>query len=165
MAELKYEKYILREPLHKGTLPIIHVCGEDNCAGGGLPAFPAGITMMCVTEPKIMNPKPHAHDFDQYLCFIGNNPMNFFEFDAEIEITLGEEGEKHIIDTTSILYIPKGLLHCPLVFKKINKPVILLDIVIAPVYTRSAGDMSTHPPHSDHQKYSLEEIIKLRRGK
>ena len=162
MVETKYGKYILREPLHKGTFPILHACGEGNCVGADFPGFPAGITMMCVNEPTTMNPKPHAHNFDQYLCFIGSNPKNFFEFDAEIEITLGEEAEVHKIDTNSILYIPKGLLHCPLVFKKVNKPVILLDIVIAPVYTRSVGDMSTHPSHESHEKYSLDEIIKLR---
>jgi hypothetical protein len=81
--------------LHKGTFPILHACGEGNCVGADIPGFPAGVTMMCVNEPKTMNPKPHAHDFDQYLCFIGSNYKN-------------------------------------------------------------------HPPHEKHEKYSMEEIIKLR---
>ena len=162
MSETKYGKYIMREPLHKGKFPAIHVCGEGDCPGSSFPNFPAGVTILCVTEPKTMNPNPHAHDFDQLLCFFGGNPLNFFQFGAEIEFTLGEEGEKHLIDTTSIVYIPKGLMHCPLVFKTVHQPVILLDIAFAPEYTRSVGDMVSHPPHGEHQKFSLEEIIKLR---
>ena len=165
MAETKYGKYIIREPVEKMRFaPGIHVCAEGDCAGSKFPSFPSEITLMTVTEPLEMNPQPHAHDYDQFLCFFGANSMNFIEFDAEIEVYLGEEGEKNIVDSTSIVYIPKGLLHCPIIFKRVTKPLIFGHICFAPEYTRSIGDMDGHPPHRTREQYSAEELIKLRKG-
>ncbi|HAA34334.1 MAG TPA: hypothetical protein DCD97_03370 [Firmicutes bacterium] len=160
MAETKYEKYIIKEPLYKSErtgMQVIHVCGEDDCAGAIFQDFPADITGTYISEPFIMTSEPHAHNYDQFLCFFGGNPLNFFEFDAEIELSLGEESEKHLIDTTSIVYIPKGLMHTPLEFKKVNKPVLFMHICFAPQYER-VGGFSEEPPHRKLPKFSLEEI-------
>ncbi len=165
MAEKTYDRYIIREPLEKGPLAqMIHICAEEDCRGAQFPSFPAEITSVLVTGPITMNPKPHAHDYDQFLCFLGSNNNNLFEFDAEIEIVLGEEGETNVINTTSILYVPKGLMHCPLIFKRIGKPVLFVHLCFSPTYTRSAGTMDGHPPHRERKKYSPEEIVRLRKG-
>lgn len=165
MGDKKYDQYIIREPLEKGRFfPGIHLCAEDDCYGSKFPNFPAELTSVLVVEPLTMNPKPHAHDYDQFLCFLGSNPKNFFEFDAEIEVVLGEEGEVNIVDTSSIVFIPKGLIHCPIHFKRVGKPVLFMHLCFAPAYTRSVGDMSGHPPHSERKRFSPEEILKLRKG-
>lgn len=166
MAKTKYGEYIIREPLHQSTsgIPTFHICTEDGCFAHEFPSFPNEITMIGIAAPTTMNPQPHAHDYDQLLCFWGGNPMNLFEFGAEVEVFLGEEGEKHIIDTTSIIYVPKGLVHCPIHYKRVDKPIVFMQICDAPRYTRSVGDMSGHPEHSSRTRYPLEEILKLRRG-
>jgi len=44
--------------------------------------------------------QPHQHEFPQYLHFFSANALDQREFDAEIEMTTGEDeirGEKHII--------------------------------------------------------------------
>ena len=51
-------------------------------------------------------------------------------------MTLGEEGEKHIIKSPAVAYIPAGLPHGPLNFVKINKPVLFVDIALSAEYTR-----------------------------
>lgn len=86
----------------------------------------------------------HAHDFDQFLHFYNADPMHMREFDAEVEIFLGEEGEKHIISEPTVLHIPKGMMHCPLNFKRINKPVIFMNIALTPQYVM--GKEGTPPP-------------------
>jgi len=166
MAETKYGQYIIREPLERARFaPGIHICAEEGCGGAKFPSFPSELTFMTITEPLIMNPEPHAHDYDQFLCFLGGNSMNFVEFDAEVEVYLGEEGEKHIVDTATIVYIPKGLMHCPIKLIRVSKPIIFGHICFAPTYTRSVGDMSGHPVHRERKSYSPEELIKLRAGK
>jgi hypothetical protein len=50
---------------------------------------------------------PHAHDFDQFLHFYGANSLDITQFDAEIEISPAEEGEKHYITEPTVLHIPK----------------------------------------------------------
>jgi hypothetical protein len=111
-----------------------------------------------------MIPEPHAHDVDEIFFIFGGNPKNYFEFDAEIELFLGEEGESHIIDTTAIIYLPKGLIHCPVDIKRVGKPFQWMHVLFSPTYTVSVGDISLHPPHSSRQSYSPEEIKKMRSG-
>jgi hypothetical protein len=88
-----------------------------------------------VSKPVLMVDKPHIHDFDEFLCFMGSDPTSH-EFAAEVEISLGQEGEKQIINTPTVVCVPKGLVHCPLNFKKIDKPIIFVRIYLAPDYVR-----------------------------
>lgn len=166
MEQTKYGKYIIKEPMYRHSLPTVamsmHLCGE--CDGIDIPDFPGELSASCITEPLTMSPVTHAHDFDQFLFFLGSDPRNFFEFGAEIEITLGEEGEKHTIDTTSIIYIPKGLKHCPLVFKKVDKPVMFMHVGFSSKYNK-VGETVEEKPHSERKRFSQEEILKLRGNK
>lgn len=72
----------------------------------------------------------HKHDFNQLLCFMNGDMLNIRDFGGEVELSLGEEGEKHIINTTTIVNIPAGLPHCPLNFKKIDRPIIFPEIML-----------------------------------
>ena len=60
--------------------------------------------------------------------------MNFEEFGAEVELTMGEEREVHVITTTTWVYIPAKLLHCPLNFKRVDKPIMFGHIMFAPTF-------------------------------
>ena len=80
--------------------------------------------------------EPHSHTFDEYLFFLGGNSRDIFDFHAEIELYMGQEQELHIIDKPTIVYFPKGLLHCPMNFKRIDKPILFQKFWLAPKYTR-----------------------------
>ena len=99
-----------------------------------------GVNATCilvpVTQPRLMEDKPHKHDFHQFLCFLGGNPLNIGDFGAEIEVWLGEEGEKHTITSPTIVHYPPGLVHNPLNYKKVEKPVFHLDIFFANEYIK-----------------------------
>lgn len=138
MAETKYGKLFNREPYKKGRNPeviepMMHLNGEKD--GGGADIT---ISISFITQPFRMIKEPHKHDRDQFIIFMGNNPDDAKEFGAVAEMTLGAEGEKHIIDSPTVLHIPKGLIHGPLEYKKIDKPIRMVDIYLAPVYTRKA---------------------------
>ena len=163
MAETKYGKYIIREPLEKGMAPMIHICGEESCHGAKFATFPVEVQLLCVTEPIAFPHPAHVHDADEIFFIFGNNPLNYYDFDAEIEIHFGEEGEKHIINTTSIVYIPKGLMHAPIAITKVNKPFQWMHVLFTPKYDMAVGDVSQHPKHP-RERYSPEEIKKLKSG-
>jgi hypothetical protein len=137
MAESKYGKYILRGA--KGEKPGREKPGVTTATLEGLKDW-GGIQHRMhwnyISQPVLMVEEPHSHDFDEFLCFLGIDPSNALNFGAEIELSLGEEGEKNIIDTASIICIPKGLVHGPLNFKKIGKPIIFCNIYISPEYVR-----------------------------
>jgi hypothetical protein len=163
MAETKYGKYIIREPLEKGMAPMLHICAEEGCYGAKFPNFPVEVQLLCITEPTAFPHPPHSHDGDEIFFIFGSNPQNYYDFDAEIEIYLGEERERHIVDTTSIIYMPKGLLHGPVAITKVNKPFQWMHVLFSPKYDMSVGDVSQHPTHP-REKYSPEEIKELKKG-
>jgi hypothetical protein len=75
---------------------------------------------------------PHVHQGHEVLCFVGGDPENINDFDAEIEIKLGEEGEAYIITTPTVLSLPRGLVHSPLTFKRVTKPVFFIEVTSIP---------------------------------
>ena len=137
MAESKYGKYILRgtkgEQAHPETPGVTMTALEGLEDWGGIQHR---INWKYISQPVIMVEEPHSHDFDEFLCFLGCDPANARDFGAEVELSLGTEGEKHIIDAATIVCIPKGLVHCPLNFKKVGKPILFCNVYLAPEYTR-----------------------------
>jgi hypothetical protein len=133
MSELKYSNL-----LHTNIFRP-HKEGVDSVGTRHLDFFGEGhFNMDCifVKQPFLMIPKPHQHDFPQYLCLLSSSADDAREFDAEVEFSLGSEGEKYIITQPTIFYIPKELIHGPLNFAKVNKPVLLVDVALAGQYTR-----------------------------
>ena len=165
MAETKYGKYFLTEPGLKN-----YYVNPKNAKPKALmesgPHFNAGnftIEWECILEPYVMDPVPHYHDFDEYICFMGSNIQNIFDFDAEIEVFVGEEAEKHIIDKSTVFYIPKGLVHCPIIFKRIGKPVFFNVAAFKPDYFTSLGKYRTYVIREGERDKTIEgmkEIIR-----
>ena len=137
MEKTNYGKYFLKEPLEKSRHPGSDVLGiqiteEITKVWGGMPLH---LVMHAIYQPTTMGgEKGHTHESDEVIFFIGADPMNFRDFGAEAELTMGEEGEKHIVTNTTFVFIPRGLLHCPLVFKRVDKPILFGHIMFAPVY-------------------------------
>jgi hypothetical protein len=93
-----------------------------------------------ITQPWLMEPEPHSHEFDQALHVFGANSMDISEFEAEVVVSLGEEGEKHVITTPQVIYIPKGLVHCPVEFRRVDKPIVWLNIAFTGDYLKTMKD-------------------------
>jgi hypothetical protein len=135
MAETKYGKHILKDVVKKT---------EGGFAGYSIIAHEGELNVdcsmgyHCVSEPIDFD-RPHAHEFAELLCFIGSDPTNIRNLGAEVEICLGEEQERHIIDTATVVSIPAGLIHCPLTIKNIKKPIIFLEVSLTSKYGPSVA--------------------------
>jgi len=97
-----------------------------------------------VTSPRLMIEKPHQHTFSQYLCFFSANPADANDFDGEVEISLGEEGEMHRITSPTVVWAEAGLFHGPLNFTRVGKPILFIDIALTGAYSR-VGNPSPEP--------------------
>jgi hypothetical protein len=126
----KYGKYFIQEPVEIGKFAPCMRYSSD------FPDTNFTIRLHFIDGPWLMEDKPHAHDFDQFSCFIGGNPRDIRDFGAEVEFFIGEEQEKHVITTTTILYIPRGLIHAPLHFKKVARPIIFINIPQTSIYSK-----------------------------
>jgi hypothetical protein len=97
----------------------------------------AGINMgwQMFVKPYKLELESHHHDTDEYLFFLGATlPDLVGSFDAEIELFLGKEYEKHTITKATVLYIPRGLEHNPLDIKRLGKPMMFSALQLAPYF-------------------------------
>jgi hypothetical protein len=126
VAETKYGKYIITETPGNQDHPNVNVTllinHELNGAVKG--AFYLESSMVMQADEGLKD-KPHNHDFDEYLIFLGTNPENPSDLCGEIELWLGDE-EKHVLTRSCAVFIPRGLYHTPLIFNRVDRPILML---------------------------------------
>jgi hypothetical protein len=128
VAESKYGKCVVTLPIRKMRENLLMHVGASEL--NGLPvsiiyafAYKTGITGLST--------KPHVHDYDEAIFFIGSDPHDFDDLGAEVEFAIGEEGpdqEKLVFNKPSAVVIPKGLAHCPIVTKSIERPYLCMAV-------------------------------------
>ena len=65
--------------------------------------------------------KPHHHEFDETIAYIGTNPADPYDLGGEIEIWINKE--QNIIDRSFIAFIPAGTEHGPVTIRRVDKPI------------------------------------------
>lgn len=127
MAETRYGKYLVTIPFHKTPQGALFSTGADVLGG-----FELNIIYACAYKTGItgLSTKPHVHNYDEAVFFIGSDPYHLDDLGAEVEISIGEAGqeEKHIFDKPTVLVAPKGLYHCPIVTKSIDTPYVCMAV-------------------------------------
>ncbi|HJX11920.1 MAG TPA: hypothetical protein VJ377_00145 [Dehalococcoidales bacterium] len=134
----KYDRYFYTEK-DGITGPILHPEIKEKTIKvdkGKLGEF--GISWEPIMHPFTMIDHSHKHDYGQILAFVSNNLKDLFDFDAEIEFHLG--GEKHIITESTIVYIPGGTLHCPLIIRRVGKPFLFNNMYFTAEYMARTED-------------------------
>jgi len=96
-----------------------------------------------VTKPHVNEATPHLHHFPVIMNFFGADYRDIRDFDAEIWFYLG--GERQIIDGPATVTIPAGVPHCPLIFRRVNKPIAWVEIMLTDHYEREEVDIALHP--------------------
>jgi len=71
--------------------------------------------------PETAEPYSHAHEYDETIGFFGTDFEHPYELNGEIEFWI--EDEKFLLTRSCLVFIPKGLYHCPLVINKVEKPI------------------------------------------
>jgi hypothetical protein len=127
MAGKKYAKNVVTIPFHKTPQGALFSVGGDIMGGLDLHviyacAYKTGITGLST--------KPHVHNYDEAVFFIGTDPAHLDDLGAEVEMSIGAPGkeEKYIFDKPTVVVAPKGLYHCPIVTRKIDKPYVCMAV-------------------------------------
>lgn len=127
MAESKYGKYIVTELKTPGFDPesaaryaewatrilwldedVVEGAYQMNCSWYRKP-------------PARQMQAAHTHDADEIIGFFGSNPQDPYDLGGEIEFWL--EDEKHILTRSCLIFVPRGMKHCPLIIKRIDRPI------------------------------------------
>jgi hypothetical protein len=142
MSETKYDKYVLKEPKMKAMPPrkTTEVGGmtmtEDLATAFGIEC---NFNIVGVLLPHVLGDPPHKHNCDELLFFMPADPNTAPDLGGEVEIALGEEWEKHVINTPAIICLPKGVQHAPIYVKRVDKPFYFGHCLLASKYVSSAG--------------------------
>ena len=127
MAESKYGKYIVSElkvPESKQNIAAEYakyatriLWLDDKVVEG---AFHMN-TAWYLKAAETLENAPHVHDSDEIIGFFGNNPEDPYDLGGEIELWL--EDEKHILTRTSMIFVPAGMKHNPLILRRVDRPI------------------------------------------
>ncbi len=102
---------------HIGTL----LYRLDDKKVSGIPFFTDCAWVWPKPGEIVMEANAHSHDFDEIVTLFGTDPDNPRDLCGEVEFWL--DGEKHILTRSSIVYVPKGVNHCPLTFRNLTRPI------------------------------------------
>jgi len=144
MAEFKYNKHLVKIPIREVNAGS-DVKGRTNptltyMSNELVPRSNIYIELGWIWEVPDPNPHIFSHSHDDYnevVLHIGTDPQNPEYLGAEIEFEVG--GEKLIVDKTSALYVPKGVKHGPVTWKRVTSPHIQMAIVLGAGSIRQAN--------------------------
>ena len=141
MKNRKYSQFFLTEPelVNQPKIPMPNPSAYIDSARQFGTATKLSMGWRYIPEPMLFDRIPHSHPFDEYLVFLGGNMQNMFDFDATIELSMGEEEEMYLIEQPTVVYMPAGFVHTPLTFKRIAKPVLFHPIALTPDYYSQFG--------------------------
>jgi hypothetical protein len=149
MAETKYGKFIITDtdfpPIHprtKDSYQYNTLWIHEKMPGELQGAFYLETNLVRWPGETTPQTKPHKHDFDEYIIFMGTNPDDPQDLCGEVEFWLGGE-EKHILTRTCAIFIPRGMYHCPFKFTRVDRPIVF--VTTGPSNTYVQSGFSTDP--------------------
>lgn len=87
---------------------------------------------------KTLGHGPHTHPVPEVLVALGSDPNNPKDLGAEFELCMGEEMEKHLINTSTLIYIPENTVHCPFTIHKVTRPFLFIQAHYGPKLAETA---------------------------
>jgi hypothetical protein len=87
--------------------------------------------------PETAEPNAHAHEYDETIAFFGTDFNNSNDLCGEIEIWM--ESEQLILTRSCLIFVPKGMYHCPLVIRRVDKPIFHFATGSGPVYQQDVA--------------------------
>jgi hypothetical protein len=90
------------------------------------------VMWMGESATKTMGHGPHKHPVPEVLVAIGTDPRNPMDLGAEFEMYMGTEMEKHIVNQSSLIYVPAETVHCPFTIKKVTRPFLFIQAHYGP---------------------------------
>lgn len=99
----------------------------------------------------------HTHDFSHVIGIIGGHPADPHDLGGEITVWL--DGNKEVFTRSVLIFVPAGVVHGPILFSKITRPVFFITIAMTGKYSRTTAPA---PKPSKEKKYSIIDHTKER---
>ena len=140
MTDYKYSQYFLhelpKERREKGFGRISSmVAFTDADIIQGSQYF--SVMVMGPEATKMAGHGPHVHQDPELLVALGTDPDNPRDLGAEMEMCMGPEMESHIINESTMIYIPANFIHCPFSILRVIRPFLFIQCQYAPKLTET----------------------------
>lgn len=124
MAEQKYKDFVRKLPfVMDGKLMAV---GAKELNGFGCHIIYAFSYQTGLTG---RSKKPHVHDYDEAIYFIGSDPNNPSYLGGEMTMAIGpNEDEKYTFDEPTAIVVPAGIPHCPIWTNRIEQPILVMAV-------------------------------------
>jgi hypothetical protein len=149
MSKKRIGKYLVSKPAYevvppfevKGRIPAMTLMSNNLIPGSDMYVEAGWVLAMPDPNPHIGE---HAHNYDEIVIHLGIDPKNPEELGAEIEFVV--DGKPLTIEKTSSVFVPKGVKHGPLTWKRFDKPHLEMTIMIG------AGSLADADPGGHREK-------------
>jgi hypothetical protein len=141
MSKSRYSQYVvteLKEPEERKKLAAAYNKYAKRILWMDKDVVPGAFNMNTswyLKASMTIDDKPHTHDHDEIIGFFGNDAKNPYDLGGEVEIWL--EGEKQIITKSAMIFVPAGMVHCPLILRRVDRPIFHFTVVTAPQYIKN----------------------------
>jgi len=132
MAQSQYEKYAVRKPIYEAGPG---VKGRQSptmtfMSSAQVPEVNYYIELGWIYDMPSPNPHihEHMHKYDEIVLHWGGNPDEPQVLGGEIEFYIG--GQPITFNTTTAIYIPAGVPHGPLTWKKFERPHVEMAMML-----------------------------------
>ncbi|MCX7911675.1 MAG: hypothetical protein N2506_01730 [Dehalococcoidales bacterium] len=171
MSGLKYAKCLVQKPgkfplelqgkaggTSKDPVPGVkatHLMSADETVQEGF--FTVDCTWLWNGAAKAPVGEPHRHDFSHVIGFIGGHPADPHDLGGEVSLWL--DGNRETITRSVLVFVPAGVVHGPILFSRISRPVFFITIAMTGKYTYTPAAMPERP---QEKKYSIVDRTKER---
>jgi hypothetical protein len=169
MAKLKYADCLVQKPgpailelqvngKGKDTIPGIkatHLMTADESVRKGF--FSVDCTWLWSGAAREPAGESHTHDFSHVIGFVGGHPPDPQDLGGEITIWL--DGNKETLTRNGLIFVPAGVVHGPILFSTITRPVFFITIAMTGKYTWKNAPAPKNPKD---KKYTIMDHTKER---
>ena len=140
MTDYKYSQYFLHElPKERrekgfGRISSMVVFTDADIIQG---SQYFSVMVMGPETTKMAGHGPHVHQDPELLVALGTDPDNPRDLGAEMEMCMGPEMESHIINESTMIYIPANFIHCPFRILRVIRPFLFIQCQYAPKLTET----------------------------
>ncbi|MBR4231992.1 MAG: hypothetical protein IKR95_02145 [Oscillospiraceae bacterium] len=74
----------------------------------------------------------HTHDSAELIGFLSSDPNDRENLGAEVEFAI--EGENHLLNKSTMIFVPAGMKHLPMIVKNVKRPILHFSICLEGEY-------------------------------
>jgi hypothetical protein len=131
----KYNYLFKKFPIKKGPGGA-NAVQQFSVVGKDLSGIPINFTMGLYNQTGewYSGKGAQIHAYDEVMVFFGHKTDDLSYLGADITIAIGEEQEKHTFNAPTVIALPKGTPHFPIICNKVERPYSVMQVGLSPKY-------------------------------